>query len=182
MTSAKAPRRPPAPLDQPGLERLALRYVERFATTRARLVRYLERKLRAAGAAEGAVPDPDAIAERFAALGYVDDAGYGAAKAGALARRGLGARRVAQALHAAGLDAETARPLIAAAKDAALERALAYARRRRFGPFGAESVETGALQRQLGAMARAGHDVAICRKVLKMEPEEASDILDVNLP
>ncbi|HYZ48955.1 MAG TPA: RecX family transcriptional regulator, partial [Sphingomonas sp.] len=38
-----------APLDAPALERFALRYVERYATTRARLADYLSRKLRERG-------------------------------------------------------------------------------------------------------------------------------------
>jgi regulatory protein len=38
-----APRRIPGPLDSAALDRLALRYVERFATTRAKLAAYLAR-------------------------------------------------------------------------------------------------------------------------------------------
>lgn len=41
--------RPLTPLDPARLERLALRYVERFATTRVKLTRYLERKVRERG-------------------------------------------------------------------------------------------------------------------------------------
>ena len=51
---SRDPRRPLPPLDQPALERAALRYVERYATTRAKLVAYLTRKLRERGA-DGAV-------------------------------------------------------------------------------------------------------------------------------
>ena len=43
---AKGPRKPPPPLDQPALEAIALRYLERFQTSRARLLRLLNQKIR----------------------------------------------------------------------------------------------------------------------------------------
>ena len=61
---SRDPRRPLPPLDQPALERAALRYVERYATTRAKLVAYLHRKLRERGR-EGEI-DVDALADRMA--------------------------------------------------------------------------------------------------------------------
>ena len=71
---SRDPRRPLPPLDQPALERAALRYVERYATTRANLVAYLQRKLRERGS-EGPV-DVDALADRMAELRYVDDRAF----------------------------------------------------------------------------------------------------------
>ena len=60
-----ARRRATTPLDAAALDRIALRYVERFATTRARLADYLRRKIRERGW-DGEPVDPAAIAERFA--------------------------------------------------------------------------------------------------------------------
>ncbi|HVJ00769.1 MAG TPA: RecX family transcriptional regulator, partial [Sphingomonas sp.] len=57
-------RRPLSPLDRADLERLALRYVERFATTRARLAAYLDRKIRERGWAGEGSPDTVALAQR----------------------------------------------------------------------------------------------------------------------
>ena len=65
-------RRPAPPLDAAALDRLALRYVERFATTRGKLADYLRRKVRERGWT-GPDADPQAIAERMAGLGYIDD-------------------------------------------------------------------------------------------------------------
>ncbi|HEX6741396.1 MAG TPA: RecX family transcriptional regulator, partial [Sphingomicrobium sp.] len=56
-------RRPPAPLDEQRLDELALRYVGRFATTRAKLRSYLERKLRERGWKGNRPADAEAIAE-----------------------------------------------------------------------------------------------------------------------
>ena len=68
------------PLDESRLNELALRYVGRFATTRAKLRSYLARKLRERGWGGEREPDVAAIAERFAAQGYIDDSSYALAK------------------------------------------------------------------------------------------------------
>src|SRR4051794_29303359 len=94
------------PLDERRLNELALRYVGRFATTRAKLRSYLARKLDERGWDGERDPDPEAIAERFAAQGYVDDSSYALAKSQSLTGRGYGKRRVVQALKAAGIDDE----------------------------------------------------------------------------
>jgi regulatory protein len=57
------------PLDEGRLNELALRYVGRFATTRAKLRSYLGRKLRERGWDGTREPEIAANAERFAAQG-----------------------------------------------------------------------------------------------------------------
>jgi len=173
------PRRaatPPPPLDQAALERLALRYVERFATTRKRLIDYLGRKVRERGW-DGPAPDAAAIAERFAAAGYIDDRAFGEARAAALARRGLGKRRVAQALHQAGVGGEDAEAIGDQADARALDAALAYARRRRFGPWAAAAADRNARAKQMGAMLRAGHAPDLARKIVTLPPGADADLL-----
>lgn len=174
---ARVPRRPPPPLDGPALERLALRYVERFATTRGRLTDYLARKIRERGW-EGAAADPAGIAERFAALGYIDDRAYGEAKASAMARRGLGARRVAGALYQAGVKGEDAAAIAPAVADRALDAALAFARRKRIGPFAAEAAERPLREKQMAAMLRAGHAPTLARRIVNLAPGE--ELLDLD--
>ncbi|MFM9828984.1 MAG: regulatory protein RecX [Sphingomonas sp.] len=157
------------PLDVAALERLAIRYVERFATTRAKLVDYLVRKIRARGW-DGAPADPREIAERMASLGYIDDLGFGAARAAALARRGLGRHRVAGALRQAGLSTEDAEALAPAIEERALDAAIAFARRRRIGPFAQEICGGEQRNKQLSAMLRAGHEMGISRAIVLMAP------------
>ena len=82
-----AERRPPKPLDPALLERLALRYVERFATTEGKLIDYLRRKLRERGWAGEGMPDPEGLAAKMVSLRYIDDRAYAEAKAASLARR-----------------------------------------------------------------------------------------------
>jgi regulatory protein len=167
MPRDRAPKRPPPPLGPASLERLAIRYVERFQTTRGKLVDYLRRKVRERGW-EGEPADPDALAQRMVTLGYVDDRAFAEARAAALGRRGLGARRVTGALRAARVgeeDAEHVRPAVEADATAA---ALRFARRKRLGPFGAPPVDRAARDKQLAAMLRAGHPFDLARRVLAM--------------
>ena len=165
------PRRPLPPLDAAALDRLALRYVERFATTRGKLAQYLRRKIRERGW-EGAPPDPAAVATRMADLGYVDDRGFADAKGAALGRRGMGVRRVADALRAAGVEEGDATPALDEARDEAWERALVLARRKRIGPFADAPADPRLRERQLAQLLRAGHDLALARRLVGAAPGE----------
>ncbi|QIG79787.1 regulatory protein RecX [Stakelama tenebrarum] len=163
--------RPPArPLDQAALERLALRYVERYATTRARLTAYLDRKLRERGWAGEGEADSRALAERMAELGYVDDRAFAEARVSAMGRRGLGARRVTLALRQAGIESDDAEAITPQVEANAGEAALAFARRRRIGPFAQEEADRDQRERQLAAMLRAGHAFELAKKIVAMAP------------
>ncbi|HWI86537.1 MAG TPA: RecX family transcriptional regulator [Sphingomonas sp.] len=155
----------PRSLDAPALDMLALAYLARYATTRSKLRAYLLRKLATRGW-EGEDPPPvDSIIERCAELGYVDDAGFAAARGAALTRRGFGERRVAAALQAVGIDAETAAPVRATAREEAFDAALAFARRKRIGPFALEEADPDKQRRNMAAMLRAGHAPDIARRL-----------------
>ena len=70
-------RRNLSPLDQTELRDLALSYVARFSTTRAKLVSYLHRKVRERGVKEDAGElDIATIADRLVELRYIDDGAY----------------------------------------------------------------------------------------------------------
>lgn len=162
-----AQKRPAPPLDAAALDRLALRYVERFQTSRGRLAAYLARKVRERGW-EGPPADPVGVAERMAAAGWVDDRIYAEAKAASLGRRGLGARRVAIALRQAGIaDADTAEVAPAVAAQA-VDAALRFARRRRIGPWATEAPDRATVERQIGQMLRAGHSPDLARRVVAL--------------
>lgn len=161
---------PPPPLDGTALDRLALGYAGRYATTRAKLKAYLGRKLGARGWCGEGTPPVDALVERMAALGYVDDRAFAEARGAALGRRGYGVRRVSQALRAAGVGEEDAAPAYARAEDDALAAALAFARRRRIGPFAAERQDRDGERRALAALVRAGHPFALARRIASAAP------------
>ena len=165
----KPDRRPAPPLDTAALDRLALRYVERFATTRGKLADYLRRKIRERGW-DGVPADPTALAERLAELGYIDDLTFAQSKAAALGRRGLGARRVSGALMQARVeegDREAVAPEVA---KRAVDTALAFARRKRLGPWARGEVDRAGRDKQLAAMLRAGHSMDLARRILALAP------------
>ncbi len=164
-------RSPPPPLDIAALEALALRYVERFATTQGKLAAYLARKVRERGWS-GPAADSAAIAARMAALGYVDDRAYAEARARSLTRRGYGARRVSQALRAAHVAEGDAAPVVEESREDAFAAALALALRRRFGPFAAAPADERSRRRQIGAMLRAGHSFSLAKRIIDASPGE----------
>ncbi len=155
------PDRNRPPLDLAAVERLALAYVGRYATTRAKLHAYLERKVRARGWAGEGPPPFAAIVARIAASGFVDDRAFAAARGAGLSRRGYGARRVGDALRAAGIDPDDAAPALEEAGEAAWASAEAYAKRRRIGPFSSEPGDPDKRRKAFAAMLRAGHSPRI---------------------
>jgi regulatory protein len=172
-------RRAAPPLDAASLERLALRYVERFATSRAKLARYLVRKTRERGwRDEDMSPPIEAIVARLAGLGYVDDGAFAKARAATLTRRGLGLRRVSADLRAAGIAADDSAEARALAEAEALAAALHYARRRRIGPFAAAMPDRAAREKALAAMLRAGHPLDLARKIVNAGPDQEIEPVD----
>lgn len=170
----RQPKRPPRPLDSARLDELALTYVARFATSRAKLEAYLTRKLRERGWEGEGEPPVAALAERFVAAGYVDDAAFARAKAGSLLRRGYGQRRVSQALGAAGIDADV-REEVRAGEGAQRRAALAMARKRGFGPFGRAPLDRALREKQIAAMLRAGHALDSARELVDAASVEAAE-------
>lgn len=163
------------PLDEEKLRELALYYVGRYATTRARLRRYLERKLRERGWASDDPPAIEALADRFAELGYVDDRGFARMRAVSMVRRGYGARRLDSRLYADGIDEEDGQEARAIARAGAWESAEAFAKKRKIGPFALEPLDKKARQKAFAAMARAGHDIDIIKKFINSEPGATLD-------
>lgn len=173
MTTRPPQKRQPRPLDAARLNDLALAYVARFAVSAAKLESYLKRKLGERGWGETTEPPVKAIVARFVAAGYIDDAAYARMKADGLRRRGYGERRVGQALDAAGI-AVPDRAAARAGEAAQRAAALAYARRRRIGPFGGE-VDRAGREKQLAALLRAGHRLDLARAVLDAADQEAAE-------
>ena len=164
--------KPRPPLDEEGLERLALFYAGRYATTRAKLRAYLERKVKERGWAGAAAAPVERLVERLAELRYVDDAAFASAKAASLLRRGYGERRVDQALHAAGVGESDSEPVRETAREGAWEAALRYAQRRRFGPYAETQAERPAREKAAAAMLRAGHRIDLVRRIVNSPPGE----------
>jgi regulatory protein len=168
---------------------------------RAVLERRLQRRLRSldpeAAATEraAALPLIEAEVARLEAAGVIQDARYAEMKARAALSTGRGTRRILRDLGRKGVDAATAREALVDAarevagdtegdgeaaevlRDAEIEAAEVFARKRRLGPFRAEPLPDGwaerskVWRREAGAMARAGFEPDVIRRVLDREPE-----------
>ncbi len=162
------------PLDNALLRDLALSYMARYATSTAKLERYLRRKIDERGWAENEpAADLEGLVARYAELGYVDDETYARTKSGSLLRRGYGARRVSQALGKDGISSDIREEI--AASEAELRHAvLAMAQKRRFGPFGADLPDRDRREKQLAAMMRAGHDLDSARQMVDAPSVDAA--------
>lgn len=163
-------KKPRPPLDAAALEAIGLRYVERFQTTRARLLRLLSDKVRLRGWAGEGSPDLEAIADRLVDAGYVDDRAFAEARVRGLARRGMGPARARASLSAAGIQSDEQQEALQELDP--LEAAIAFARRKRLGPFGPDVSDPKIRQRQFGMMARAGHSPPLARAILDARSEE----------
>ena len=175
-----APRQP-RPIDAAQLQELAVGYAARYATTAAKLRRYLERKLGERVWTPAEAPDVAALVVRVTALGYVDDRAYAASKQRDLTARGFGAGRVKGALAAAGVSRDDVSAVLAPGDGEVADPyapAIAFARRRRFGPFARDGgADPARRNREIAAMARAGHDFGVSRRVLMATDEDAAAAL-----
>ena len=170
--------------DRAALHEAALRHLSRFAATEAGLLRVLERRImrwqHAAGESDAAAAphraEARAVVQGLVAAGMIDDAGFATARAARLVRAGRSRRAVSAHLAAKGVDAETAGDAL---PDPAAEfsAAVAFARRRRIGPFAADPEETDDAQRRLAMFARAGFPREIAERVLRLAPDEAASLL-----
>lgn len=124
----------------------------------------------------------DALIARLIASGALNDARYAAARAATLRRKGKAPPRIRAALRAKGVSAENAAvaspdELHPADEDAALAAALAYAKRRRLGPFRPSErlsddrrERLARWQKDLAAMIRAGFAYDVARRAFATEP------------
>ena len=167
---SQRPRRVLPPLDQQRLQELALRYVGKYATTRAKLGAYLNRKIRERGWDGERAADIAVLADRFAELGYVDDAAYALGQSRSLTARGYGKRRLADKLRLAGVDEVDGREAKRHADAEAVRAALRLAERRRMGPFASVAPDRPQRDKWIAAMIRAGHDFGLARAIVTMPP------------
>src|ERR1700730_16579977 len=160
MIGAKRGESEPASVWASLVERWALGYLERFASSAENLRRVLRRGVRRLTSdnetAQRAAALIDDLVERYRRSGLIDDAAYAAARARGRLARGEPLRRIAAGLAAKGIAAgERASALDALREttpDPDLAAACAFARRRRLGPY---RRGLGDRARELAAFARA---------------------------
>lgn len=168
-------RKPPKPLTQERLEKAALAYLERYASSAANLKRVLTRRALRSAEVEGSADTAtariwiEALVTRYRAAGLLNDAAYAESQARSGRRLGRSSRAIGERLKAKGVDAETgARALASVDEDEAAPdeaAALAFARRRKLGPF-RKTARRENRERDMAALARAGFSYDIARNVI----------------
>jgi regulatory protein len=174
-------------IDAALIERWALHYLGRYASSAEGLRRVLLRRARRRlegdrEAQAGTRPLIDALVARYQSSGLIDDAAYAGAQARSRLRRGQSLRTIRAGLAAKGVGAEDAAAALDALRetggDPDLAAAVAFARRRRLGPFRREpgSDEEGR-DKALGAFARAGFARGAAEAVLACAGPEEAEVL-----
>lgn len=117
--------------------------------------------------------DIDAVVQHLQALGLIDDATFAEARARRLVARGTSRPRLLGRLAAKGVPAEIATEALARLArddvDPDLKAAIAFARRRRLGPWRPAPDRAEQAGRDTAAMARAGFTWSLVRRVMAAE-------------
>jgi len=182
---ARPRRRTPKRATARHLENVALWYLQRFAASadslRKVLMRRVEKSARTheTDRAEGARL-VEAIIMRFQESGLLDDRVYAQGRASSLHRRGVSTRGIRARLAAKGVGADDIDAALDVLRDTMrqpdLAAAIAYARRRRIGPWRRADERAEKRERDLAAMARQGFDYDTARRVI--EAENSADLED----
>ena len=113
---------------------------------------------------------------RYERSGLLNDARYTEAQIVSLRRRGGSARAISNRLNAKGIDGDTIHDALQTPGDALseTEAAIAFARRRRLGPFRAQSRAEHRLK-DLAAMGRGGFDYRTAALIVDARDAESLD-------
>ena len=154
----------------------ALHYLGRYTTTSAQLRRVMLRRIGRSlehhgGDREEALELLEALIVQLSSAGYLDDVRYAEARAAELHQRGTSLRGIRAKLYQKGLTAEQIDDALARIAedepDPDLAAAVAYARRRRLGPFRREdTLDSARRSKEFGALARAGFPSGVARRVV----------------
>ena len=178
-------RRLPRKATPKRLERAALHYLERYATSSANLRRVLMRRVERSARAHGTDREEgadaiDDIIRRFQEYGYLDDRGYAEMRAGSLFRRGASLRAIRYQLSLKGVPDDIIDATLAAlseeVEDPDRQAAIAYARRRRIGPWRPAEKRAQFRDRDLAALGRQGFAYDIARWIVDADSPEMCEI------
>jgi len=167
-------RRGPKKATPDYLERAALAYLERHASSTANLRRVLMGKVARSAQHHGTDPDDgaeavEAILTRLQNGGLLDDTAYAEGRAVTLHRMGHSLPAIRMRLRRKGVDDDTIDHALARLTDEAdapdLAAALRYARKRRIGPYRRVDRETNR-ERDMAALARKGFAPDLCQRIV----------------
>jgi regulatory protein len=180
MTDDPKPvRKPPRKVTPTYLQRAALAYLERYASSAENLRRVLRRKVdkrcRLRGEDPAAFHDMiDEVVAKSLRSGLIDDTRYAEARVASLRRRGGSARAIQAKLSAKGVDRTAIAAALEGEEGDEEQAARAFARRRRLGPF-RPGERAPYRDKDLAAMARAGFRFDVARDIVDGERDEPEE-------
>ncbi|WP_243369337.1 regulatory protein RecX [Microvirga solisilvae] len=174
----KPVKKPPRKVTPAYLQRAALAYLERYASSAENLRRVLKRKVDKRCRLRGEDPAEfsemiDEVVAKSLRTGLIDDTRYAEARVATLRRRGGSARAIQAKLSAKGVDRTTiAAALEGGEEDDEEKAAHALARRRKLGPY-RPGERAPYRDKDLAALARAGFRFDVARQVVDGEREDS---------
>ncbi|MCG7392971.1 recombination regulator RecX [Microvirga sp. ACRRW] len=173
----KPVKKPPRKVTPAYLQRAALAYLERYASSAENLRRVLKRKVDKRCRLRGEDPAEfsemiDEVVAKSLRTGLIDDTRYAEARVATLRRRGGSARAIQAKLSAKGVDRTTITAALEGGEEDDEEKAAhALARRRKLGPY-RPGDRTPYRGKDLAALARAGFRFDVARQVVDGERED----------
>lgn len=177
-----AARKKPKKISPEYLERAALFYLERYSSSAENLRRVLDRKVRRSIQEHGE-PEATKAAEWIAAVlaklqrnGLLNDLAFAESRVRSLYAAGKPLGRIRQTLAVKGVSKPDIEAALERLRDEAetpisdLPAAVAFARRRKLGPYRSDPVQRREMrQKDLGALARRGFSQTMATKILNAE-------------
>jgi len=174
----------PRPLTRASLRNRALRYLDRFATSRENLRQVLMRHVQKSNyyhetSIQDGIDWIEELLNKLEEANFINDVRYAEGRAGSLHRKGTSLRVIRMKLMEKGVSEDDINQALSTLKEETespnLERdaAIALARRRRMGPWRLPEKREAFKEKDLAAMARAGFSFDLARDVIEAEtPEE----------
>jgi regulatory protein len=177
--AGKPVRKPPRKVSAAYLQRAAMSYLERYASSAENLRRVLRRKVDKRCRLRGEDPAEfhemiDEVVAKSLKIGLIDDTRYAEARVASLRRRGGSARAIQAKLSAKGLDRGTIAAALEGEEGDEEQAARAFARRRKLGPF-RPGERAPYRDKDLAAMARAGFRFDVARRIIEGERDDEHD-------
>jgi regulatory protein len=179
-------RRGPRKVSRKNLENAALHYLQRFSTSSENLRRVLMRRVWRSAHHHDTDSDEgeiwvDEVVAKMLARGFVNDRLFAEGRVRSLLARGVPLRGIRLQLRDKGVEAEIIDEVLRVVEDddgdVDFAAAIALAKRRRLGPYSLRDDRDERREKDMAALARAGFDYDVVRRVIDAETPEALEAM-----
>ncbi len=191
----KKEKRPPKKITPTYLHNSGIYYLERFVASKSHFKTVMIRKVKRSCRHhieqdfDECVSMVNTVADKFEDMGLLDDALYTQGMVTSLRRRGLSRNAIIQKLRAKGIPPEQTIPVLESFDhsmhdtegNAEWHAALHFAKKKKMGPYCKNNSpmdheeKQKEIRRNMGRFARAGFPYSIAKKILEMNPDNASE-------